>query len=171
MDSPNHFRYRATRIILVILFIYGVLVATHEGEFWPFSIYPMFSQAGNPWTRAMVTDVTDEQPDGIWEITKLEDARGVQVPVGKYGVDQIDFSNFVSKTDHWTPARKKALITMFGAENIEGRIWMVMKVTGRMTDSEEVEVVAIPFLKLRADTVLTNPFLPQEEYLRGGRHE
>jgi hypothetical protein len=47
------------KVIGIILLIYAVLVASHEGEFWPFSIYPMFSQAGNPWTRAMVIDVTD----------------------------------------------------------------------------------------------------------------
>lgn len=34
------------------LVVYGLLVAIHLGEFWPFSIYPMFSQTGNPWTGA-----------------------------------------------------------------------------------------------------------------------
>lgn len=29
--------------------VFAVLVGTHEGEFWTFSIDPMFSQAGNPW--------------------------------------------------------------------------------------------------------------------------
>ena len=53
-----NFIQKSVRITLISFIIYGALVATHEGEYWPFSIYPMFSKAGNPWTRAIVRDVT-----------------------------------------------------------------------------------------------------------------
>ena len=35
--------------LLVSLFmLQTLLVSTHLGEFWPFSIYPMFSRGGHP---------------------------------------------------------------------------------------------------------------------------
>lgn len=47
------------RIIGIVLLINILLVSTHRGEFWPFSIFPMFSQAGNPWSRGVVENVRD----------------------------------------------------------------------------------------------------------------
>ena len=58
---------KGMKIIGITLLIYALLVAPHEGEFWPLSIYPMFSQAGNPWSRAMVLDVTDQPDSEVWE--------------------------------------------------------------------------------------------------------
>lgn len=148
--------------------IFALLVAPHEGEFWPFSIYPMFSQAGNPWTRAMVIDVTDYDADEIWETHSLEDLRGEPVPVGKYGVDQIDYSNFMSKTRNWTEPRRMALIQMFGAENIGSQKWMASKVHGKMVGEDSVAVQIQPFLLFTADSVYMNPHLDESEYFRGG---
>ena len=51
------------------------LLPSHEGEFWPFSIYPMFSQAGNPWTRAMVLDVTTTPDAELWEKQSLANGK------------------------------------------------------------------------------------------------
>src|SRR5690625_1138715 len=57
---------KALKILGVLFLVHAILVSTHEGEFWPFSIYPMFSQAGNPWARAMVLDVTDLEESELW---------------------------------------------------------------------------------------------------------
>jgi len=152
------------KIIGVTLLIYALLVAPHEGEFWPFSIYPMFSQAGNPWTRAMVLDVTDKTETERWERHILQERDADVVPVRAYGVDQIDFSNFVSKTENWTHERRQALITMFGESNIgEGR-WMVSKVHGEMIGQDSVAIEIVPFIMITSDTTYTNPNLPASEY-------
>lgn len=156
------------KAIGVIFLAYAILVAPHEGEFWPFSIYPMFSQAGNPWTRAMVLDVTHLDEDEIWETRSLENMRGNPVPVGNYGVDQIDYSNFMSKTENWTEPRRMALIRMFGAENIGSRQWMASKVHGKMVDEDSVAVEIQPFLMFTADSVYMNPNLGDDAYFRGG---
>lgn len=159
---------RGMKVIGILMLIMAVLLAPHEGEFWPFSIYPMFSQAGHPWTRAMVVDVTELNDDEIWEAYSLENMQADPVPVGKYGVDQIDYSNFMSKTENWTESRRNALITMFGADQIGSDRWMASKVHGRMVGEDSVAVVIQPFLMFTADTVYLNPHLDEDDYFRGG---
>lgn len=155
-------------MIGIILLIYATLVATHEGEFWPFSIYPMFSQAGNPWTRAMVIDVTDVPDQEIWETQNLTGLQGKAISVKKYGVDQIDFSNFVSKTNNWTPGRKQALKLMFGEENLRGQRWMASRVRGELAGQDSVVVEIVPFLLITEDSVYTNPNQDESFYYTGG---
>lgn len=153
------FQKQSTRYLLLTLLAYALLVAPHEGEFWPFSIYPMFSQAGNPWTRALVRDVS-ATPDSVkWQATDLENLNGSPIALRELGVDQIDFANFISKTEMWTSQRKSALQVMFGEENIKDRELMIMKVHGRLIGEDSVTVQAVPLLlvtakKVEADSTL-----------------
>ena len=164
----NHSELKSgMKIIGVTLLLFAITVAPHEGEFWPFSIYPMFSQAGNPWTRAMVLDVTDFDDDEIWEIHSLDERKAAAVSLRKYGVDQIDFSNFVSKTDNWTPTRQYALRNMFGSDKPEESRWMVSKVHGRLVAKDSVIVQIQPFLLLSNDEVIRNPLLDNFHYISG----
>lgn len=158
---------KGMRVIGIILLIYASLVATHEGEFWPFSIYPMFSQAGNPWTRAIVLDVTDLPDEEIWNPKTLSELSAEPVPIGDYGVDQIDFSNFISKTEYWTENRRNALRSMFGPENIGSERWMASKAHGKLVDEDSVVVIIQPFLLVTADSVYMNPQLSESEYFKG----
>lgn len=158
---------KTTKAMITILVIYGVLVATHLGEFWPFSIFPMFSQAGNPWTRAMamdVTDITDELGEEIWKTDKVNELPGFNFAMRTYGIDQIDFSNFVSKTRDWNELRVQALRDMIGEENMVDRKLMIYKVRGHMTDDNEVVITATPFILLAPDKNSFNPYLPQNAY-------
>lgn len=157
---------RSIKIIGVILLVFTVTVATHEGEFWPFSIYPMFSQSGHPWTRAMILDVSDLDENQIWDTHALGDKIGPAVPVGRYGVDQIDFSNFITKTDNWTDSRRNALITMFGSEQIGTQQWMITKVRGELRGRDSVVVQIQPFLLMSRDDVIMNPLLDESEYFK-----
>lgn len=147
------------------LLVYAVLVSTHKGEFWPFSIYPMFSKAGRPWTRALVQDVSN-QPDSLyWQTTDIEHLHGPVVALQNTGVEQIDFSNFVSKTDDWDQKRKQAIAKMFHASSLSGDTkWIVTKVRGHLTEDDSVIVDAIPFLMVTRDSVYENPLLPANSY-------
>lgn len=159
----NSFQKRSTRYLIGVFLVFGLLVAPHEGEFWPFSIYPMFSKAGNPWTRALVRDVTDT-PDSLkWQSTDLQNLNGSPVALQDYGVDQIDFANFVSKTKEWTPRRKQALQVMFGKENIKERELMVMKVHGRLVGDDSVTVEAVPLLLMTDQNVKANTNLGEKQ--------
>jgi hypothetical protein len=161
---------RGMKLIGISLLIYAVLVATHEGEFWPFSIYPMFSQAGNPWTRAMVLDVTDVPDEFLWEVQSTDQKTGKPVSMREIGVDQIDYSNFISKTDNWTESRRDAVRLMFGPENIGNSEWMAAKVHGKMIGADSVAVAIQPFLLVTADSVYMNPLLDKSHYFRGENH-
>lgn len=157
---------RFIKILLITFLIYGLLVASHEGEFWPFSIYPMFSQAGNPWTRAMVLDVTDEPADQIWQTYTLQDLPFEPVPVRKYGVDQIDYSNFISKSENWSTEREEALIRMFGREQIGSKRLMAVKAEGRLIGRDSVVIRITPFLLMSEEGILKNPHLQRSDYFK-----
>lgn len=157
------FQKQSTRYLLSVLVVFALLVAPHEGEFWPFSIYPMFSQAGNPWTRALVRDVT-ETPDSLkWETTDLENLQGTPVALQDFGVNQIDFASFISETKTWTPERKRALQVMFGEENIQDRELMIIKMHGRLVGNDSVAVQAVPLLLVTAEKVETDSSLAENK--------
>ncbi|MDX1586597.1 MAG: hypothetical protein R3222_07630, partial [Balneolaceae bacterium] len=62
-------------ILIAVLVVNIALVATHEGEFWPFSIFPMFSQAGNPWSRGVLERVDNRNDTSIWATKTISDIK------------------------------------------------------------------------------------------------
>ncbi|HAH51303.1 MAG TPA: hypothetical protein DCL80_08560 [Balneola sp.] len=155
---------KSIKITLISLLFYSLLVATHEGEYWPFSIYPMFSKAGNPWTRALVRDVSNTNPDELWETTTLDNLNGNPVSMKSIGVDQIDYSNFVSKTKEWDEKRILALRNMLGERYLITQDWMIFKVHGKMIGNDSVVVETVPILLFKSDTTLFNPNLSSNYY-------
>jgi hypothetical protein len=154
-------RYKRSVTALVAAFlVYGVLTATHLGEFWPFSIYPMFSQGGNPWSRAVVRDVTQSPDDMAWQIYAREDLPGAPFAVLPNGIDPIDLANFVSKTDRWDDARVAGLRRMF-YDQIDERRLLVMRVNGRIDGGDSVRVEFVPYALIGPDTTALNPSLPR----------
>lgn len=149
---------RGLKLIGWIFLLSTVLLASHKGEFWPFSIYPMFSQAGNTWNRALLIEVDCDETAHIWSITPMDSLdQNRVVPVKKLGVDQIDYSNFISKTERWTPGRIKALRTLFPKNILQGRQVMATKATGKLVENDSVSVVLTPLFHISADTILVNP--------------
>ena len=151
--------YRKASTVLVSTFlIYGVLVATHLGEFWPFSIYPMFSQAGNPWSGAVVRDVTDVEAPVAWGSMSLSELPGRPFALRPYGIDAIDLQDFVSKTERWDDRRLAGLRTVFRQHQAERKL-LVMSVTGRLTEDDSVAIRYEPYILLTPDTTFVNPAL------------
>lgn len=146
------------------LLVFAVLVATHLGEFWPFSIYPMFSRGGRTWTRALVRDVANVPDSLVWQTTDFNNLTGKPVVLPEYGVDQIDYSNFMSKTKEWDAKRVQALRNMFKEENLKGNKWLTMKVSGHLEGKDSVVIEALPFWLLSEDSSFRNPNLPLEAY-------
>ena len=154
---PNPGR-RALRILGVTFLVYAALVAPNEGEFWPFSIFPMFSQAGQPWSRSIVRDVPpDYVPD--WSAAEADALPGTGYPLLDYGVDPIDLANFVKKTERWTPRRGKALRQMLAPE--PGDHLVVFRADGRMDEDEQVVISFVPVASISQDSVALNPSLPR----------
>ena len=163
--SVNPYR-TAGRTLLATLLVYGVLVGTNEGEFWPFSIYPMFSQGGKPWSRSVVRDVTAaEAPllarnDSLaWRGRGYSRLPGEPFPLLEHGVSANDLSNFLSKTRHWDDERASSLYKMFAPHTSNGRRLLVMLVEGRITADDSVIVEFVPYALLDSASYRLNPTL------------
>lgn len=148
---------RAGYLLIGTFLIYGLLVATHRGEFWPFSIYPMFSQAGNPWSRAVVRDISDDTRPPPWTPSSRQHLPGEPFALQNLEISNIDLSNFVSKTDTWTPKRVQGLHSQFHA-SLSDHTLLVMRVNGRMVE-DSVIVEYVPYVYLDSDSTALNPKL------------
>jgi hypothetical protein len=149
---------RSLRLFGGTLLVYALLVATHLGEFWPFSIYPMFSQAGNPWSRAVVRSVPDVPRDASWDTLTVEALPGEPFALEDHDVDNIDLANYVSKTETWNASRRSALQRLFREDLDEHRL-LIMRVNGRLQPDGAVTVRYVPYLYVGADTTALNPAL------------
>ena len=157
--SSSPVRRRSAQALLLTLFVYALLVATHKGEFWPFSIYPMFSQAGDPWSRAVVRDVSAEVDSTAWTPYQAPDRLpGTAFALGPHDIVPIDLANFVFKTETWTPRRVEGLRTMFRG-SLDNRSLLVMRVNGRLTPTDSIVVEYVPHAYLGPDTTALNPDL------------
>jgi len=149
---------KAIRITIATLVVYALLVVTNLGEFWPFSIYPMFSRGGHPWSRALVRDVTSETEAIPWSPVSMSDLPGRPFALVPNDIDQIDLANFVSKTERWDDRRVEALRMLFSAR-LNGRRLLVMRADGRIDEDDSVRVQFIPYALLSPSGVEMNPSL------------
>jgi len=151
-------RTKALRLIGIVLTVYALLVATHKGEFWPFSIYPMFSQAGNPWTRAVVREMPpDTEAEAIdWSTTPFQAVSGEPYPLSPRNINQNDVANYVSKTDNWTSDRIQGLRSLFTKNRTLSAPLLVYRVRGVLND-DSVSVTATPVMLFSPDTTHLNP--------------
>ena len=151
-------RRRSLRVLAIVLALYGVLCATHLGEFWPFSIYPMFSQAGHPWTRALVREVPPELlSDSLWQPAGLDALPGDPLSLRRYGIYQNDVANYVSKVTSWDAERLRGFRAMFADYDLSRRSLLVMKVRGELSGNDSVAIVATPLLLFASDSTHLNP--------------
>lgn len=149
---------RAGRLLFGTLVVYALLIATHKGEFWPFSIYPMFSQAGAPFSRAVVRDVSNDATPVQWDTTALGSLPGQPFALRPNGVNNIDLANFVSKTHTWTPKRVEGLRSLFKPHLPDHKL-LVMRVNGRMVEGDSVVVDFVPYVYMHADSTALHPNL------------
>jgi endo-1,4-beta-D-glucanase Y len=136
---------RATYSLAIVMVIFTITVATHEGEFWPFSIYPMFSQAGNPWNRALLVRLDNEEITQFdWKTVHADSLPGNVVALADIGADNIDFANFVGKTKDWSPDRVAALRTFLGMTVATDEAYVAYRIHGRRNEIGEVELMSHP---------------------------
>ncbi|NGP76780.1 hypothetical protein G3570_09055 [Balneolaceae bacterium YR4-1] len=136
-------------------------MATHLGEFWPFSIYPMFSQAGKPWKRAVVRDVSTIEDSTIWKNYNHDNLAGEPVPLDDFNINTNDIANLLSKTDTWTEAKVNGVRKLF-SKNIGSQELLILQARGMLTEQDSVDVQFIPFIYLSQDTTILNSELKSE---------
>ncbi len=138
---------RARRALWMVLGIVTILLATNLGEFWPFSIYPMFSRAGRPWTRSIVRELEPGEaiPSGALAYDELP---GRPFGLNPNGLQQNDVANIASKTIEWTPKRVEALGHLFAKVSHSRRL-LLLSAHGELVNGQ-VEVRFKPLAELDA---------------------
>ncbi|QXD17201.1 hypothetical protein GQ464_009495 [Rhodocaloribacter litoris] len=141
------------------LLVYALLTATHLGEFWPFSIYPMFSRGGHPWVRAVVREVPAGGEGISWQTVHTPEALpGHPFPLGETGINQNDIANFVSKSAVWDAQRIRGMRKLFRSTLDEVGL-LIYRVEGRLHEPDSVAVTYTPFILLTPDSTYFNPGL------------
>ena len=139
---------RFRRLALSIAGIVTVLLASHAGEFWPFSILPMFSGAGRPWMRVLVRDVSAESGP----ITTAMARAGTPFPLASIDLSQNDLAKLVlGFGDTLDPEEASLLSTMFATPRRERRLLLV-RVTGSL-EGGKVSLHNAPFAVLDKEGV------------------
>lgn len=146
-------------ILLSVLCINILLVATHKGEFWPFSIFPMFSQAGNPWSRGLLVEIDSVEDSTLWQTKPRSQIADKIISLDSIGVDAIDYANFVSKTEAWNTKRINGMRDLLQIDQYSNARWMVTQVRGYLAGEDSVVVEGIPLLLVTPDTTYLNPDL------------
>ncbi len=147
---------RTARGLKVLFPVVLVLLATHLGEFWPFSIYPMFSRAGRPFTRSVVRELApgEEYRAGAYAEPELPGKPFGVVPAG---ISQNDVANFVSKTAQWTPERAGGLQHLFGDHLRGDRRLLVFAARGELV-GDRARVEFTPIIELTAaESIVVRP--------------
>lgn len=135
--------------------VYAGLVATHRGEFWPLSIYPMFSLAGRPWRRSLVVEIEPGAPV-VWRPTTLDELPGTPVSAKKAGVNTNDMSKFVQLTERWDRERVDAFRKFWHPLLEAGKHLLLLRADGRLDEGDVVTTIT-PLVHLWSDGYAVNP--------------
>jgi len=138
---------RGVRALGVLSLVGVALLATHLGEFWPYSIYPMFSVAGRPWRRAIAREVSDVPAGELWQTRTVETLAGRAFPVAEHGIPQIDFTEYVNHSPRWDAARVAGLRALF-ATPLRTQALLVYEVRGDVDDDGTAHTRAEPVVLL-----------------------
>lgn len=121
----------------------------------------MFSQAGNPWNRAIVRDVTDLEQDSLWKNYTHENLVGDPLPLDELNINTNDIANFLSKTDVWTQGKINGVRKLFSDE-LDSRNILLLQATGSLDSQDSVTVKFTPFIYVTQDTTILNNDLKTE---------
>lgn len=154
---------RFKKLLLTAFAINTLLVTTHEGEFWPYSIFPMFSQAGKPWSRGVVQQIHNRDQPDLWDTKPLHLIEDHIVALKDYDINEIDYANFISKTKNWNAKRIQGLRDFLQIHRYPGQKWLATRVTGHLTEDDSIIVEAIPMFLFTADSTFKNPNLFKKE--------
>jgi hypothetical protein len=132
-----------------VVLAHALLAATHKGEFWPFSVYPMFSQAGRSWARVLVVEAPLGAAPALDEEYELDNLPGTPLGLEQFGIPQNDLSSLAQRTDRWGAAENRALERLFAS--VPGRRSLVLLVVRGTLAEGALRYSALPVATLDCD--------------------
>ncbi len=164
---------KAGRLIAGIVLLQAVLICLHLGhvgevwppgnpqhelgEFWPFSIYPMFSRGGHPWVRSHMREIDDPADPQLWRVRTIDELPGRPYALNPRGINQNDIANYIAKARSWDAQRVDGLRSVF-EEDLRQKNLLLYRVDGTLA-GDSVLVAFTPFLLMAPDTTTFNPTL------------
>lgn len=149
-------------ILMATAVAYVGLVASHRGEFWPFSVFPMFSRAGKPWVRVVLREL---EPDAVvgdttWDTVPREALPGRALGLDEGALDLGLLSRSARKAETWVakPEAGQDFVRELGAVP-EGRRVLVVRAHGRLEEGGEVVTAYEPIAVVEDSSLRLSPHL------------
>jgi hypothetical protein len=143
---------RRFRIVgCVFLAVYLCVIAIGDGEFWPFSKFPMFSRAGRPWRRAIVREVSaDELQAPLVEAWEKE-LPGKPVALHHFQINQDDLSAVARSLTLPLSAEQAALLATYFDRLRHEKTMVLYSAYGRFRPDRSVRVRFLPLAIIGPD--------------------
>lgn len=132
---------------------YLLLALSHGGEFWPFSRFPMFSNAQKPWLRATLRELRAEDLALPLREVGQRDLPGVAFALGSLGIDQNDLSELLRPQGDTLDAQEGALLQQYFPD-IGARTLVLYRVRGRLREDGTPRIRYRPFALLHGAQVV-----------------
>jgi hypothetical protein len=150
---------KAASLVVVVLVAYAGLTLTHGGEYWPFSVFPMFSKPRPSWSTPVIREIAKTAGDEIWQVTSLDHLPGSGFSLDTYGVKIHELRSVFLSNEAWEPNEILSLRSLIGEANIRGRRLLVMDVRGQLDPDDRVSVACLPLAILSENDTRLSPVL------------
>jgi hypothetical protein len=117
------------------------------------SVFPMFSQAGKPWTRIVVRELTETDSLSWNPIEGWTTLPGQAFALKPTGITPLDLTPLVLRAQD---SMHLATLRLWERTYFENRRLLVLQAQGKLSEGD-VQVTFTPLLLLHGDTVIWNP--------------
>jgi hypothetical protein len=149
--DPTSAARRFKTLALSLLGAYAVLVLVHDGEFWPFSRFPMFSRAGRAWERALVREIrareATEPLAEVWE----DELPGRRFRLNRFRINQDDLSQVVQRMQGGFAPEHAALLEKYFDDSRRTRHLVLYSVRGNFRPDRSVRIRYRPLAVIGPD--------------------
>lgn len=155
MSAIRDVQTRGLLACIALVLAYGALVLTHRGEFWPFSVFPMYSRGMDSWSRPILLTLPEGEVN--WDDVTLETLPGEVLSMFEPGIQRIELREAFDETEEWDPEGIQGLRALIGEENIRGRHVLLVEARGTLVPEEGVHTVVVPMAVFTSDATMFNP--------------
>jgi hypothetical protein len=144
-------RFKTLALSLLGVYAFLVLILVREGEFWPFSRFPMFSRAGRGWERALVREIkareAAEPLTEVWE----DELPGKRFRLNRFRINQDDLSQVVQRMQGGFAPEHGALLEKYFDDSRRTRYLVLYSVRGNFRPDRSVRIRYRPLAVIGPD--------------------